>query len=138
MIVRKVEDTDIPEISDWFKSIKWDLPAVDGALPKEGYVAEKNGSLVACAWLYLTNSSVAFIQWTNTNPLATESDQAEGLSLIIKTIQEAGPKITPPIKSLCIYTRNDKFKDKLKSLSFRSQFGFNQCTWVAKDETKSG
>jgi len=138
MQIRRVEDKDIAEISRWFQSIQWDLPAVERALPKDGYVAENDaGVLIACAWLYVTGSSVSFVQWTNTNPDVKDQEQSDGLSLIIKTIQEMAPKLNPPINSLCIYTKNEKFKEKLKQLDFRSNFGFYQNTWVAKNESKS-
>lgn len=133
MIIRKITDDDFPEISQWFESIQWDLPAVEGALPKFGYVAQKpDGQLVACGWLYVTGSAVSFVQWTNTNPNVKDEDQSAGVAKIIKTFQEIAPMLEPPVKAITIYTKNEKYKDKLKMLGFRSSFGFFQCTWVAK------
>lgn len=133
MIIRKITEDDFPEIAKWFESIQWDLPAVEGAIPKDGYVAQtEDGRLVACAWIYLTGTGISFVQWTNTNPAVKETEQSEGISRIIKTFQEVAPQLQPPIKAFTIYTKNEKFKDRLKTLGFRSSFGFYQCTWVAK------
>jgi len=133
MKIRKVTDEDVPEIATWFESISWDLPAVDGALPRDGYVAEnEKGQLVACAWLYVTGSAISFVQWTNTNPSVKDEEQSAGIAKIIETFKEVAPNLKPPIKALTIYTKNDKFRSKLKTLGFRSQFGFYQCTWVAR------
>jgi len=137
MIIRRVHEEDVPEISRWFESIAWDLPAVEGALPRDGLLALKDGVPVACAWIYVTGSAVAFVQWTNTNPNVSDADQADGIVKIIKSYQEAAPNLQPPVKSLAIYTKNEKFKEKLKSLGFRATFGFYQCTWVAKDGPKA-
>jgi carbamate kinase len=132
MNIRKITDDDIPEISRWFKSIQWDLPPVDGVLPKDGFVAEKDGVLVACAWIYLTGSSVAFVQWSNTNPDLDAEVQSAGIAAVMKQYQDMSQHLSPPIKTIVTYTKNERFKAKLKSLDFRSQFGFYQCTWVGK------
>lgn len=68
IIVRDIVDEDFTYIGDWFKNRKWPMPPVKGILPKTGYVAEHNGNPVAVGWVYLTNSSMAFIEWTATNP----------------------------------------------------------------------
>lgn len=134
MIVRRVTEDDVSEISRWFESIAWDLPAVEGALPKDGLLALNDKNVpVACAWIYVTGSSVAFIQWTNTNPDVSDAEQADGIVKIIKSYQDASLKLSPPVRSIAIYTKNEKFKEKLKQLNFRATFGFYQCTWVAKD-----
>jgi hypothetical protein len=132
MKIRKVDDADIPELAKWFESISWDLPPVEGAIPRDGYVAEIDGKLVACAWLYLTGSACSFVQWTNTNPDVDEKTQSDGINLILKTFQEMAPHIVPAIKTIVTYTRSEKFREKLKGLGFRSQGGFYQCTWVGK------
>lgn len=132
MIIRKVEEQDLPEISRWFESISWDLPPVEGAIPRDGFIAELDNVLIACAWLYVTGSACSFVQWTNTNPDVDEKLQADGISLILKKFQDMAPHLTPPIKTIVTYTRNDKFRDKLKTLGFRHQGGFYQCTWVGK------
>lgn len=137
MIIRKITDEDVPEISRWFTSIQWDLPPVANAMPKDGFVAESDGVLVACAWIYLTGSAVAFVQWTNSNPDLDEKVQAEGISAIINQYQEMSKHLVPAVKTIVTYTKNERFKTKLKNLGFRSQFNFYQCTWVGKrDENK--
>jgi hypothetical protein len=132
--VRKITDDDLPEISKWFAAIQWDLPPVEGVFPKDGFVAVKDDTLVACAWIYLTGSAVAFVQWTNTNPDLDEVTQSDGITAIMKQYQEMSKHLSPQVKTIVTYTKNERFKTKLKSLNFRAQFGFFQCTWVGKKD----
>lgn len=132
MIIRKIQDSDLPEISQWFSSVSWDLPPVEGAIPPDGFLAELDGVPVACAWVYVTGSACSFVQWTNSNPELDERLQSEGLTKIIENFQEMGAHLTPPVKTIVMYTKSDKFKEKLKNMGFRSSNGFHQCTWVAK------
>jgi hypothetical protein len=132
MIIRKIEEQDLPEVSRWFESTSWDLPPVEGAIPPDGFVAVKDGKLVACAWIYVTGSACSFVQWTNTNEEIDEKLQSDGVTAIFKHFQEISSHLTPPIKAIVTYTKSEKFKEKLKGLGFRSSFGFYQCTWVGK------
>lgn len=133
MIVRKVEDKDLPEISDWFRSISWPLPGVENLMPKDqGYVAVDGNKLCACAWLYLTGTSLGLISWTNTHPKLEAEKQKEALNAVIKTIQEAATFAN--VKLLVVHTKNEKFAETLKKLEFRAGFGFYQATWIAKDD----
>jgi hypothetical protein len=133
MIVRRAEEKDLFELTRWFESVSWDLPPVQNVIPKEdGYVAELNGVLVACAFLYMTGSSCAFLQWTNVNPDLDNEVQSQGIDAIISKLQSVSMSATPPIRTFVTFTKSEKFAQKLKGLGFRSSYGFHQCTWVAK------
>lgn len=132
MLVRKVQENDLLELTRWFESVSWDLPPVPNVVPKDGFVAEIDGVIVACAFMYVTGASCSFVQWTNTNPDVSDEIQSAGISAIISKLQEIAPKLNPPIVTIVTYTKSDKFAHRLKNLGFRSTFGFHQCTWVAK------
>lgn len=69
MLVRQLTPDDMMEVSQWFVKRKWPLPPNEGILPNTGYVAQRDdGKLLSVAWLYLTNSKLALIEWTATNP----------------------------------------------------------------------
>lgn len=135
--LRRITEEDVPEVSRWFESISWDMPPVEGALPRDGFLAFKNNIPVACGFLYLTGTAISFVQWTNTNPNVGDKEQAEGLSFIIETMKDIVAAIEPPVKSIVIMTKSEKFATKLKSLGFRTNFGFYQCSWVLKNGAKS-
>lgn len=66
--VRGLTDEDMPEVTEWFATRKWRVPPAGQMLPKTGYVATKGGQLLSVAWLYITNSQVAIIDWIATSP----------------------------------------------------------------------
>ena len=70
VIIRLIQDEDLPEVSEWFTARKWPVPPAGKMLPDTGYVAERvsDGQLLAVAWFYLTNSQVGIIDWIATNP----------------------------------------------------------------------
>lgn len=134
MIIRAVNESDIPEISTWFESISWDLPPVENSLPKQGFLAEQDGKLLACAWLYTSGTSIAEIGWTCTNPKSDSKLQSDAISAVVEFIQKEICKVSG-IKSLKLYTKNMKFVQKLEGLNFRKKFPFYQMTWVSRDES---
>lgn len=136
MRVEQVTEDHISELSEWFKSIVWDLPPVDGALSKYGFVAIDGKELVSCAWLYTTGSSTAFIQWTATNMHVNPELQSQATSALITYIQEFCGRILPKIRTLTNYTKNERFAQKLKHLDFKIDFGYFRSTWVLKDKSE--
>jgi N-acetylglutamate synthase-like GNAT family acetyltransferase len=133
MIVRRAEEKDLLELTRWFESVSWDLPPVQDVIPTEdGYVAEEDGVLCACAFLYMTGTSCAFLQWTNVNPDVSHEMQSSGIDAIISKLQAVSMSAVPPLRTFVTFTKSEKFAQKLKGLGFRSSYGFHQCTWVAK------
>lgn len=130
MKVRLFDEKDVKEISRWFESIQWPLPPSDNLLPRDGFVAEDDEDLLACAFLYTTGTSLGIISWINSNPDVSGEIQSEALTSIIKKIQEVCSNIRPQISQLLIHTKSDKFSHKLKGLGFKTHFGFHQATWV--------
>jgi hypothetical protein len=70
LTIRKIDDDDMLEISEWFSSRKWPVPPSGKMLPESGYVAVRDGKLLSVAWLYITNSQVGIVDWIATNPSA--------------------------------------------------------------------
>lgn len=135
MEVRLFNEKDVKEVSRWFESIQWPLPPTDNLLPRDGFIAENLEGPVACAFLYTTGTSLGVISWINSNPDVSGEEQSEGLTSIIKKIQEVCSNITPRISQLLIHTKSEKFTHKLKGLGFKTHFGFYQATWIY-DATK--
>jgi hypothetical protein len=138
MIIRLVTEHDIPELSKWFADVTWDYAPVKGQIPEQGFLAEDNGKLIACAWLYTTGTAFGKIAYTCTNPDASNEDQTDGLKKIMETIKTAGLSAKRPVTQLEILTKSEAFAQVLKSVGFRVQSGFIKGVWVDKEALLNG
>ncbi len=129
---RPFEPADLPQIATWFADIEWPLPPIADMLPKIGAVAEKDGKLLACGWLYTTGTSLAFLSWTATNPDEDIALQGEAMESVIASLQEA-VKYQSEIKMIMVLSKSDAFLTRLKKLNFRAKRGFDLCTWITRD-----
>lgn len=130
MKVRPVLESDLTEVLGWFQSRKWPQPPIEDIAPSDGLVAELNGKLVACAWFYTTGRSIAYIEWTGTNPALSDSQGAEGLMMIVEALKGIGEKISPPVKAWCLFTQNEKLANQFERLKFKKQSGYTRALWV--------
>lgn len=131
MIIRAIAENDHPELFRWFQSRKWPLPPVEEIAPDLGFVAEKNGVLIACAWAYLTGRAIGFIEWVGTNPDVSTQEGMTGLTKIIATLK--GARTPHPVRAWCFLTKNDALAEKFHSLGFRVEENYKRLLWVDKD-----
>jgi len=74
---RPLEEEDYETICKWWdfwfkRSLPKEFLPDDG---KSGFMIEKNNQLVACGFLYITNSKVAFLGWVISNPKYKQKDR---------------------------------------------------------------
>ena len=85
LIFRPLKEEDYGVICSWWKWWRWPvLPKT--ALPhggKGGFMVEKNGKPIVSTFLYLTNSSIALLEWIVSNPNYKESDRKDAIELLI-------------------------------------------------------
>ena len=90
LMFRTLNEEDYETICAWWKQWKWAvLPRT--ALPnngKGGFIVEKNGEPIVSAFLYLTNSSIAYIEWIVSNPSYREADRKNAIELLINQCEE--------------------------------------------------
>ena len=90
LIFRTLKEEDYETICAWWKWWRWPvLPK--GALPdngKCGFMIEKNNKPIASAFLYLTNSSVALLEWIVSNPYYKENDRKDAIELLINEAEK--------------------------------------------------
>jgi hypothetical protein len=135
MIVRDITEEDKAEIARWFERRKWPLPAKPNILPKIGAVAVSDKQLIACAWLYQTGTSLAFIEWTGTNPDVGEKIGMMGLTMVINKLKESCEHAKPQkIMALCHHVQNDKLADHYEKLGFKKKTKFSQMLWTQKNK----
>lgn len=90
LIFRPLNEGDYETICKWWKWWRWPvLPKK--ALPndaKGGFMVEKNGEPIVSAFLYLTNSTVALLEWIVSNPEYKENDRKEAIELLINDTEK--------------------------------------------------
>lgn len=81
---------DYPTLSNYWEMYGW-VPVDQAALPSTGWVVSDDTGLILCAsFLYLTNSAVAWPEWTIGNPLISKEKRSQALDLLMDyTIEEA-------------------------------------------------
>jgi hypothetical protein len=110
VIIRLIQDDDFAEVAEWFVARKWPVPPAGKMLPDSGYVAEKDGELLAVAWFYLTNSQVGIVDWICTNP----KSMTLGLRSVIKILQHIEKISSERTNVFMHFTPNDKLAAFLK------------------------
>lgn len=129
LLVRKIKDEDMPEVTSWFVDRKWPLPPVDGILPPTGFVAEKDGELYAAAWLYVSNSSLGHLEWMVTRPKSGVAG-VRALEKVIEHIKEAS---NPHVKCIIQFLSNDRLSRIMeKRQAFKNAGKENLLVWTRK------
>tara|TARA_R110000737_G_scaffold65075_2_gene92876 strand:- start:960 stop:1370 length:411 start_codon:yes stop_codon:yes gene_type:complete len=85
LMFRTLEKEDYKTICAWWKRWEWPI------LPKEmlpdngecGFIVEKNGEPIVSAFLYLTNSTGALLEWIVSNPDYRNKDRQEAIELLL-------------------------------------------------------
>ncbi len=82
--IRTITIEDYPELTKWWKLYEGKGVKVpkSSMLPKNGlggFVVEKNGSLIASAFLYFTNSTMGYIDFLIADPKYREEDRQDVL-----------------------------------------------------------
>lgn len=86
------------------------MPPVDQILPRTGFIAISNsGKKLAVAWIYLTNSSMAFIEWTATNP----DEPMSGMRALNKIFTHVKETSKNSVKVLMQFVANKKLESWL-------------------------
>jgi len=82
---RPLREEDYETICKWWKWWRWPVIPRE-MLPdkgKSGFIVEKNNIPIVSAFLYLTNSTGALLEWIVSNPEYREDDRKEAIELLI-------------------------------------------------------
>ena len=85
LIFRPLKEEDYETICKWWKWWRWPVIPRE-MLPdkgKSGFIVEKNNIPIVSAFLYLTNSTGALLEWIISNPEYREDDRKEAIELLI-------------------------------------------------------
>ncbi len=122
----------LPEISGWFAGVKWPMPGADSVLPSGFVAVDENGDLVACAFVYTSNTAMAYMSWMGVNPEMDASVTSHGLKCVITKVQELCQKLDKKISLLMTHTKSEALAASLYQLGFRRDSGYYQMTWLMK------
>jgi hypothetical protein len=85
LVFRPLKEEDYEIICKWWKWWRWPVIPKE-MLPdkgKSGFIVEKNNIPIVSAFLYLTNSTGALLEWIVSNPEYREDDRKEAIELLI-------------------------------------------------------
>lgn len=88
--VREIRESDWDTMQDWWTKWNWPQMSKD-LLPMNGcggLMVYKEQELIACGFLYLSNSKVAWLDWIVSNPEYRQKDRKEALSMLITSLEE--------------------------------------------------
>jgi hypothetical protein len=87
---RSLKEEDYKTICGWWKWWRWPvLPK--NMLPdngKSGFMVEKNNTPIVSAFLFITNSKGAKLEWVISNPKYKEKDRKQAIELLINNIEQ--------------------------------------------------
>ena len=87
---RPLKEEDYKTICEWWKWWRWPVIPRE-MLPdkgKSGFIVEKNNIPIVTAFLYLTNSTGALLEWIVSNPEYREDDRKEAIELLITNAED--------------------------------------------------
>lgn len=90
--IRAVRDDDRPMLEAWWRGHGID-PLPLPALPPNGFVAESGGAPVAAAWLYCTDSCIAWLEWFVRDPNASREQMDGVIETLIDEASERARKL---------------------------------------------
>jgi len=136
MKIRPIREEDYEKVVGWYADVSWPTPAVDGSLPKNGFVAEVEGTgeIAGCLWVSLDGSSSAELKWPATNPYLDPRAQASAVEHLIRYVQKMAPNLKPEVRLLLLYTRSPALAQAMENCGFRKKEKIIQCSWVLPHE----
>lgn len=89
--VRNLTQADLPKLKNWYETrLGWS----EGSAPKwedipqeTSYLCEREGDWLAVAFLYTSNSVMAWVEWTATNPQANPIGRIRALEHLMKHVK---------------------------------------------------
>lgn len=134
MNFRPIQPEDLPEVFSWYADRKWPTPPVESVGPKHGFVSEEDGVMMACAWLYLTGTAKAYLDWTATNPSVDEQKSSLAMTHLIQEIKKIAEVTDPSIKVIEFITGNEKLAERFERLKFKKEKQSYRLLWTRKNE----
>jgi len=118
MNIRILTEEDYETIMKWWTW--WEWPVLPRhMLPdngKSGYMVEKDGELIVCGFLYLTNSKIAWLEWIVSNPDYREKDRKDAIEMLINHVEK--DSVTLGITHILSLTKSKSLLDTHEKLGW--------------------
>jgi hypothetical protein len=86
--LRRLEKEDLKIINTWWDAWpEWERPP-ENFLPETALVVESESQMITAAFIYLTNSKVALLEWFISDPNYRESNRQFAIELLITGAEE--------------------------------------------------
>ncbi len=86
--IRRLEKKDLEIINTWWDAWpKWERPP-ENFLPDTGLVVESQDQMITAAFIYLTNSKVALLEWFISDPSYRKENRQLAIELLITGAEE--------------------------------------------------
>lgn len=114
MNIREVNlDNDYAELANWWTEYGWS-PIPASLLPASGLIVPG----LAAGFVYLSNSSLAWIEWVVGNPAAPSADRDAALEILIPALMEQAKAAGAEMAVLA--TKHKKLIGRLESHGFQA------------------
>jgi len=125
--VRLYNPTDYETMARWLKARDWpEMP--EDMLPKIGAVAEVDGKPVFMAFMYRTDSSIAWFAFPVSDPDSDHQIRARGLNAVVDVLKAEAS--TRGYKTLLTTSGNDRLNEKLAEHGFiKGDENVTQMVW---------
>jgi hypothetical protein len=129
MKIKVFTSEDYDTVMGWFK--EWDWPTIPPeSLPPGGFVMfdETHPEGVCAAWVYFTDSNLAWLEWVVSNKKADKMTRKQGLDELVKAcVDYAKMRGAKAVFSSC---KNESLKDRYKRLgALETDQGVSHFIW---------
>jgi hypothetical protein len=131
--IREIREDDLSEIARWFSSRQWPMPAVHNVGPKIGAIASVGNTAYACIYTYMTGTSVAYLDWSATNPDVPIDQSMEAFDELLKHFKKMCELSEPKVRVLCMVTQSKALSNRLSKHGFNIKEDFYKATWTLKE-----
>lgn len=123
---------DFIEIFSWLDKKTWPLPKVSNVAPNWGFLAEDKQEILACVWIYFTGTSLAEIEWVETNPEIDKALSEKALKAILEEIKLMSSSMSPKIKVLRFFSKDKHISNLFHRSGFKKEKNFSRLLWASK------
>lgn len=130
MIIREITDQDYQEVLRWFKGREWPIPPIPDAAPNYGLVADNDGQLIACAFIYTTSRSMIFMDWLGLNPDVSFDVAKLGIDQIMDYLQNMCALAEPEVNAVCFFTKSEALAEQMVLKGFKKKREYIRLLWT--------
>ena len=117
MLIREFRGKDLEAVLNLYSDYKdWEKPQSD-MIPSDGFVAEEDGEIIACGFIYLpTSSGMSFLEWVAAKKSYRKDDRDDVILSIIEELKELAR--VRGFRYVYAFLQHDKLIEKYEKKGF--------------------